>query len=243
MSRNVVIVPVYNEEQHVEGLLERLTQIHSGDVLFIDDGSSDCSPCVLKYLESEKIKVISNKINQGYGITLARGFKEVIAARYDYAITMDSDGQHKPEWIPTFFEDVKNWDVVSGSRYLLEVAGNGQAPADRKKINQSITALINKRLGLSITDAFCGFKAYNVSALAKLDLDEAGYAIPLQFWVQVAKRGLTVHELPVSRIYDDPNRRFGHGLDDPEVRILYYQEVFEREMSKVDRDLNTRVGL
>lgn len=235
MSRNVVIVPVYNEEQHVEGLLERLIQIHSGDVLFIDDGSSDCSPCVLKSLESEKIKVISNKVNQGYGLTLIRGFKEVIAAGYDYAITMDSDGQHKPEWIPKFFEEIKYWDVVSGSRYLAEEAGNGQAPADRKKINQSITALINARLGLKITDAFCGFKAYKISALAKLALDEAGYALPLQFWVQVAKRGLSVHELPVSRIYDDPNRRFGHGLDDPEVRIRYYQEVFDKEIAKAER--------
>lgn len=231
--RQVVIVPVYNEEQHVEGLINRLLEVHSGDVIVIDDGSSDCSPCVLMSLESERVKVIRSEINRGYGTTLISGFSEVIKAGYDSAITMDSDGQHKPEWIPGFFNALEDCDIVSGSRYLVEEAGNSQAPADRKNINRIITETLNRRLDFNLTDAFCGFKAYRVSALAKLNLNETGYALPLQFWVQVFDRKLKVKELPVSRIYDDPNRKFGGGLDDPEVRLRYHLSVFEHELSEL----------
>ena len=56
--------------------------------------------------------------------------------------------------------------------------------------------------------------------------------MPLQFWIQAKHFGLTLTELPVSRIYDDPNRRFGGDLDDPEVRLQYYLEQIKRERER-----------
>jgi dolichol-phosphate mannosyltransferase len=232
MARTVVLIPVYNEEEHLEGLLTRLRQIYDGDVLFVDDGSVDCSPCMLRNLEGPSTKVIMQPENRGYGATLLRGFQEAMAAGYDHLITMDSDGQHRPDWIPGFFEEAGRWDIVSGSRYLDEHTGNGTAPADRKAINRQITELINEITGFGITDAFCGFKAYRVAALQKLQLTDVGYAMPLQFWIQAKHFGLSVKELPVSRIYDDPNRRFGGGLDDPGVRLKHYLQVIEGEREK-----------
>jgi dolichol-phosphate mannosyltransferase len=232
MTRNVVLIPVYNEEEHLEGLLSRLRECYDGDVLFVDDGSADCSPCVLKNLADFRTRVIEQPENRGYGATLLRGFAEVIAAGYDYVITMDSDGQHRPDWVPEFFAAAPGWDVVSGSRYRTDMNGNGTAPADRRAINAKITQLINKYTGYSLTDAFCGFKAYRVAALSRLSLTETGYGMPLQFWIQAKHFGLNVTELPVSRIYDDPNRRFGNGLDDPEVRFRYYLDTIERERKR-----------
>lgn len=228
-SSHLVIIPVYNEEQHLTGLLQRLREVYQGDVVFIDDGSADCSPCVLGTLAGDSVKVIRHHQNRGYGATLLRGFCEAVEGKYEYAITMDSDGQHRPEWIPRFFDEIKGWDVVSGSRYLVEENGNGHAPADRRTINRQITEWINEKCGFLITDAFCGFKAYRVSALAKLRLTNTGYGMPLQFLVQAHKLGLRLTELPVSRIYDDPNRKFGNGLDDPTIRLKYYLDVLETE--------------
>ena len=54
------------------------------------------------------------------------------------------------------------------------------------EVNQQITQLLNERLGLRLTDAFCGFKAYRVAALKDLRLTETGYAMPLELWVQAA---------------------------------------------------------
>lgn len=227
--RQIVLIPVYNEEEHLQGLLGRLREIYDGDVLFVDDGSIDCSPQLLRELESSNTRIIMQPENRGYGATLLRGFSEVIRAGYDYVITMDSDGQHRPDWIPEFFEEAIGWDVVSGSRYLQEIEGNESAPTDRREINTKITALVNEITGFSLTDAFCGFKAYRVAVLAKLQLTEMGYAMPLQLWLQAKHFGLRVTERPVSRIYDDPDRRFGNGLDNPDVRMQFYLDTISRE--------------
>jgi len=233
MAKRVVLIPVYNEEEHLEGLLARLRQVYNDDVLFVDDGSVDCSAALLKQLEGPRTRIIMQPENRGYGATLLRGFAEVIKGGYDYVITMDSDGQHRPDWIPGFFQEAeRGWDVVSGSRYRREIDGNGTAPADRREINHKITAIINQATGFGITDAFCGFKAYRCAALAKLDLTSTGYSMPLQFWIQAKKFGLTVTEIPVSRIYDDPNRRFGGGLDDPQARLQLYLEIIETERKR-----------
>lgn len=233
MSKRVVLIPVYNEEEHLEGLLMRLRQVYDGDVLFVDDGSVDCSPALLKQLEGPTTRIIMQPENRGYGATLLRGFAEVVDAGYDYVITMDSDGQHRPDWVLPFFEEVEQgWDIVSGSRYREEADGNGAAPADRREINREVTRIVNEATGFLLTDAFCGFKAYRAAALARLQLTLTGYAMPLQLWIQAKALGFSVTELPVSRIYDDPNRSFGADLDDPKVRLAYYLDTIQQEREK-----------
>lgn len=229
MNRRVVLIPVYNEERHLEGLLGRLRQIYDEDVLLIDDGSVDASPCILKSMNDERTHTILQARNRGYGATLVAGFEEVIHRGYDYVITMDSDGQHRPDWIPDFFNLIPEWDIVSGSRYCAESDRTGAVPEDRRVINATITARVNEITGFSLTDSFCGFKAYKVSALRKLSITEFGYAMPLQVWTQAKHFAFRVIESPVSRIYDDPNRRFGGDLDNPEVRLKLYLDTLEKE--------------
>jgi dolichol-phosphate mannosyltransferase len=229
MARRVVLIPVYNEERHLEGLLTRLRQVYHEDVILIDDGSVDGSPCILKSLNDERTHTILRERNRGYGATLVAGFQEVIRRDYDFVITMDSDGQHRPDWIPQFFDLIPAWDIVSGSRYCPESDRTGVVPEDRRAINGFITSRINDITGFALTDSFCGFKAYKVAALAKLSITEFGYAMPLQVWMQAKHFGFRVTERPVSRIYDDPNRRFGGDLDNPDVRLKLYLATLEKE--------------
>ena len=232
MDKSVVLIPVYNEEAHLTGLLDRLREVYSGDVLFVDDGSCDGSAGVLAALQDERTRVIRQPNNRGYGATLVRGFNEAKLAGSEYLVTMDSDGQHRPDWVPQFLEVVQGWDIVSGSRYLEDSDAQGAAPADRYRINRAITELLNQITGFGITDAFCGFKAYRVSALAHFKLEESGYSMPLQFWIQAKALGLRVTERAVSRIYDDPNRKFGGDLDNPERRLAYYLDTIKRERER-----------
>ena len=229
MTRRVVLIPVYNEERHLEGLLSRLREVYKEDVLLIDDGSFDSSPCILQSFNDSHTRAILQEHNRGYGATLSAGFREVVTQRYDFVITMDSDGQHRPDWIPEFFKVIPEWDIVSGSRYCPESDKMGSVPTDRREINATVTARLNAITGFSLTDSFCGFKAYRGASLAKLDITDVGYAMPLQVWLQAKYLGLRVAELPVSRIYDDPNRRFGGELDNPEVRLKMYLDTIERE--------------
>ena len=84
---------------------------------------------------------------------------------------------------------------------------------------------------MALTDAFCGFKAYRVEALAKLNLTEPGYAMPIELWVQAAHNGLRVVELPVPLIYLDERRSFGGALDDADTRLEYYHCVLDRALA------------
>jgi glycosyltransferase involved in cell wall biosynthesis len=149
-------------------------------------------------------------------------------------VTIDCDGQHQPCRIPQFVAASPGWDVVSGSRYLERFPGDSEPPADRKRINAELTAEINRRLGLHLTDAFCGFKAYRVEALRGLQLRDTGYAMPLEFWVVAAHAGLKIRELPVPLIYLDEKRSFGGSLDNAQTRLKYYYEILDRSQSALE---------
>jgi glycosyltransferase involved in cell wall biosynthesis len=229
--RTLIAIPVYNEERYVEGVLRRVLA-QGQDVLMIDDGSTDSTPCLLPRFP---VEVIRHAKNRGYGRSLFDALRWAAVDGYDWVITMDCDEQHEPEAIPEFLEamEADTADIVSGSRYLVAEDGGDVPPINRRAINATITAELNDRLGLSITDAFCGFKAYRVGAVRQLALTETGYAFPMQFWVQAVAAGLRIEEIPVRLIYNDPNRTFGGPLNDDEIRLRHYREVMCREIDRL----------
>ncbi|QDU71137.1 glycosyltransferase family 2 protein [Mucisphaera calidilacus] len=230
MPKTLVAIPVYNEQKYVEPVLSRVSAF-ANDVLVVDDGSSDETPTLLA---KQPVDVIRHKTNLGYGRSIRDAFRWAQCYRYDWLITMDCDEQHEPSSLPDFYNAIEQdgADVLSGSRYLDPEVSGDPPPADRRAINTEVTRWVNERLGLQITDAFCGFKAYRVSALKSFTLDVDGYAIPLQFWVQSAAAGLRVTEVPIRLIYNDPTRSFGGPLDDPTTRLDHYREVFRDEIAK-----------
>ena len=226
--KTLVVIPVYNEVETVEAVLRRVRQF-APDVLVIDDASTDGTGSVLERVRKEiKFDLISRRHNIGYGRAMQDAFTAGVRGGYDWVITMDCDEQHEPDWIPCFIQEAHRdqYDVISGSRYLNPDDPEGNQPEDRRSINLRITTEINDRLGLSLTDSFCGFKAYRVDAVRWLDLAEDGYAFPMRFWVEAASTGLRIGEIPVRLIYTDAHRSFGGGLDDPCVREAHYRRVF-----------------
>ncbi|NOX57254.1 MAG: glycosyltransferase family 2 protein [Planctomycetes bacterium] len=235
MSINYLIaIPVYNESTHVVDVL-RQTRLYADNILVVDDGSTDDTPQLLDRFEG--IRTIRHGQNLGYGRSLIDAFDYAATNAFDWIITMDCDEQHEPAVIPDFVEAMvkDDADIISGSRYLTAMDDNDSPPADRRSINKRITAMLNDRLGMSITDAFCGFKAHRVAGLSGLTLSETGYAFPMQFWPQVVANDMTVSELPIRLVYNDPNRHFGGDLDDPTIRHQHYVEVFESEMKRLEQ--------
>lgn len=229
-NKYLLAIPVFNEAAHLARVLQRAHRRIS-DILVVNDGSTDATSEVLA--RQAGVHVIHHPENRGYGQTLADAFDFALRRDYDWLITMDCDEQHEPAAIPDFVAAAQrdHADIISGSRYLTPQSRNGTPPPDRRAINRSITALLNHRLGLGITDAFCGFKAYRVSVLSCFHITVPGYAMPLQLWVQAARAGLRIVELPVRLIYNDPNRHFGGLLDDPQARLQHYLEVLDMELA------------
>jgi glycosyltransferase involved in cell wall biosynthesis len=219
----LIAIPVYNEERHLERVLGEVRR-HAPDIVVINDGSTDRTAELLA--RQSGIHVITHAHNRGYGAALSSAFAHALSRPdVDVLITMDCDGQHEPARISVLLEAIHDADIVSGSRYLRDFRQDNQAPQDRRRINQQITAELNARFGLHLTDAFCGFKAYRRGALARLSITETGWGMPLQLWVQAARAGLRIKEVGVPRLYLDPTRAFGGVLNDAEERLAYYRHI------------------
>ncbi len=176
VRRCLTALPVYNEARHIPDVLAEVRR-YSSDILVVDDGSTDNTPTVLA--GESNVLVVKHERNLGYGGALRTAFDFATRNAYDVLVTIDCDGQHQPRLIPELAAAVfppgeRPVDVVSGSRYLRSLDGNSVPPEERRRINAAITQLVNDRLGLDLTDAFCGFKAYRVAALKKIEYYRAG---------------------------------------------------------------------
>jgi len=233
MTKNLVIIPVFNEATTIKEVLSELCRHYQGDILIVDDGSSDDSiERIRGCIEKRPITLISHTSNLGYGAALIAGFSYAKERNYQYVVTMDCDWQHQPQHVPEFFSKIQGFDILSGSRYLHDFPEDTAAPAERRHVNMSVTEKINLLTNYNLSDSFCGFKAYRVAALNKLSLDERGYGFPIQFWLQAFAHHLSVQEIAVARIYTDAARSFGAKLDDSEYRLNYYNQIIERERKK-----------
>jgi glycosyltransferase involved in cell wall biosynthesis len=199
--RILIAIPVFNEEKSVDrvlGEVARHAAAFAGEILVIDDGSTDATPSLLA---RHPVEVIRHGKNRGYGRAMQDMLEWADFRGYDWVISMDCDEQHEPASLPKFVERISAGasDVVSGSRYIDESLPGDPAPEDRRRINALLTREINERLALGITDAFCGYKAYRASVCANLRLDVCGYDFPMQFWVRACAAGLRIEELAVAQ--------------------------------------------
>jgi dolichol-phosphate mannosyltransferase len=222
-------IPVYNEEEYLQPVLTEVLR-HAGDVLVVDDGSTDRTPELLRAFPA--IRTIRHARNMGYGAGLRTAFRAALEHGYEGLVTLDCDGQHEPSRIPALAAGLGEADIVSGSRYLQVFDPSQRPPEERRRINVEVTRWLNECLGLNLTDAFCGFKAYRASALEQFDITDDGYAMPLQVWVQAAARGMTIREVAVPLIYLDESRAFGGALDDAAFRLDHYRKVFQEALDR-----------
>ncbi|MGC9529386.1 MAG: glycosyltransferase family 2 protein [Candidatus Bipolaricaulaceae bacterium] len=218
----LVVVPVHNEETSLGAVLAGLQAAWSGGVLVVDDGSTDATPHIAR---EQGAWLVQHADNRGYGAALRSGFAWATARGYTWAVTLDADGQHEPSYLRLFLDRAATGglDVISGSRYLDASPALSPVPQDRRWVNGIVTRLLCDLTGLALTDAFCGFRAYRLAALTKLELTEDGYGFPMEFWIKAAHLGLAVEGVPVPLVYHDFAK--GVGRLPARARLAHYLAV------------------
>jgi len=154
-----IVVPLYNEQDNLEPLLERIQETlarlgRSFEVIFVDDGSTDESFQVIRRLSGrhETVRAVRFRKNHGKSAALAVGFQE---ARGEVIITMDADLQDDPEEIPNLLDKLEEgYDLVSGWKFKRHDPITKTLPS---KLFNRVTCLIS---GIRIHDINCGLKAY-----------------------------------------------------------------------------------
>jgi dolichol-phosphate mannosyltransferase len=229
--RLLTALPVFNEAATLVSVLTEV-QKYGTEILVVDDGSADRTSELLHGFPT--VRTIRHPRNLGYGAGLRTAFHATIDGGFDGVVTLDCDGQHEPALIPEIGSRLVEADIVSGSRYLQVFDPAQKPPEQRRRINVEVTRWLNECLGMNLTDAFCGFKAYRTEALKQLTITENGYAMPLEVWVQAVADGMRILEVPVPLIYLDESRAFGGALDNAEYRLKHYREVFEAALERAE---------
>lgn len=212
-SEFLVVVPTYNEIDNVEDLIERLNRdvaIYI-EILFIDDSSPDGTGDLIeeKRKENGNLHLLIRPAKNGLGAAYLDGFEIGKEAGFRNVITMDADLSHDPVVINTMAKEIKQADVVVGSRF---VAGGKMLNSEPHRIFISRFAnfLTDKVLKMPFHDCTSGYRCYRTSLLKKYDLAKIIRARRYVFLVELIfflyGKGKVIKEVPI--IFT--NRRKGH---------------------------------
>ncbi|WP_458747519.1 glycosyltransferase [Candidatus Nitrosocosmicus sp. T] len=194
-KRILICIPAYNEEESIAEVIIK-SKAFSSEVIVYDDGSRDKTA---EIAEKNGAAVIRNVRNKGYGRALNTLFQYAITMKADIVITIDSDGQHDPSYIPQLLQPILEGkaDIVIGSRFLTK-EDKVNVPKYRSIGIKTITRFAQVGCFDRITDATSGFRAYSINALTRLRLVEDGMAISTEILLKADDCNLRIVEVPIT---------------------------------------------
>tara|TARA_B110000438_G_scaffold255934_1_gene263061 strand:- start:676 stop:1551 length:876 start_codon:yes stop_codon:yes gene_type:complete len=207
---NMACIPAYNEELHIESLVNSIKNCVD-QVVVCDDGSTDNTASIAKKAGAI---VILHKTNKGYGAAITSLFNYARENNADVMITLDGDGQHDPDQIPLLLNTITqhNVDVVIGSRFLNQ---NVEAPGYRQRGIKIITSTANYGTDLKVSDSQSGFRAYSKNAINAIHPTEDGMSVSTEILLKISNKGLSLAEIPITISYDGDTSQhnpISHGV-------------------------------
>jgi len=204
MSKNLVIIPTYNEIENIEKMIRTVFDLpRAFELLIVDDGSPDGTANKVKELQKEfsgKLHIEERKGKLGLGTAYIHGFKWALARDYDFIFEMDCDFSHNPKDLVRLLEACENGaDVAVGSRYTK----GGQVsnwPIGRILMSYFASVYVRVVLWLPVKDTTAGFKCYRKKVLQTIDLDSVrfmGYAFQIEMKYRAYKKGFKIVEVPI----------------------------------------------
>lgn len=202
MKKSIVIIPTYNEIDNIKKMLTRVHEVLPGThILIVDDNSPDGTGDYVNEISEndDRIKLIRRAGKQGLGTAYVAGFKYMLANGYEIAFQMDADFSHDPSELANMLNEIENYDLVIGSRYIQGVNVINW-PMRRLLLSYFANKYSRIVTGIPVKDATGGFKCFRRSVLEAIDLDNVksnGYSFQIEMNFKAWKKGFKIKEIPI----------------------------------------------
>jgi dolichol-phosphate mannosyltransferase len=232
MSKVLVVIPTYNELDNLPKITQALFEltIPNLEILIVDDGSPDGTGELADELVEKHVgrfHVLHRPGKQGLGTAYIQGFTWALEHGADLVIQMDADFSHSPSYIPQFLEQIQNYDVVVGSRYVSGGKLDERWSWGRWFLSWWANSVwVRLILGVKTQDATAGFKCWRASALRAVGLERIksnGYVFQVEMCYVAEKVGLRIKEIPI--YFED--RRIGRSKMSVRVKVEAALRVFD----------------
>lgn len=206
MSKTCIIIPTYNNERTLPDVLRSVLSV-CRDVIVVNDGSTDSTSSILKEFENHIVQ-LQYTPNRGKGHALKTAFQEAVRRGYDYAITLDADGQHLVTDLPAFYDAIAQSpdSLVVGSRQLRLP----NMPRQNTFANRFSNFWFVLQTAHSIPDTQSGFRLYPLRKMGKMHWFTNRYETELEILVRCAWRGIPLVPVPINVYYPPASERVSH---------------------------------
>lgn len=200
-----VLIPTYNNAGALGQVIEGVAR-YSRHIIVVNDGSTDTTAGILA--QYDFLQVLSYSQNAGKGMALRRGFRFAAEKGYDYAITIDSDGQHYPDDLPAFLDKLEEVPgaLIIGARNMDQASVPGKSSFGHKFSNFWFWV----ETGIKAPDTQSGYRLYPVKRLSDMRFFTNKYEFEIEVIVRAAWAGIPVTSVPVKVYYPPKEERVSH---------------------------------
>ena len=200
-----LLIPTYNNAKTLNSLLKELEKF-GAYIILVNDGSTDGTENLMRQFPD--IHTISYYPNRGKGYAIRQGFRIAAGKGYDYAISIDSDGQHFPRDLPLFLEKLEKnpGSLIIGARNMEQ----SSVPAKSSFGHRFSNFWYRVETGISLPDTQSGFRLYPVARLQEMVFFTRRFEFEIEVIVRAAWSGIPVLSVPVSVYYAPPDERISH---------------------------------
>lgn len=203
--KTCVLIPTYNNATTLGKLIDEVLS-YCEDVFVVNDGSTDQTSQLLH--QFPKVQLIEYHPNQGKGWALRQGFEAARGKGFDYAITIDSDGQHFAKDLSVFLQKLKEEKeaIIIGARNMDQES----VPGGSSFGNRFSTFWFKLETGIAVSDTQSGYRLYPLASITDIRYYTKKYEFEIEVLVRAAWQGVKVLEVPVSVYYPPQSERISH---------------------------------
>ena len=228
-QNTAIVVPIYNSEEHLTELFKRILKFFPPEQVFaVNDASTDGSE---KICRNFTINLISVLENQGKGNALQEGFTAAHKKEFHFALSIDSDLQHKPEDFPAFIakQNEQEVNLVIGKRDF----SRDKMPFPRICSNATTSKIVSMFTKQKILDSQSGYRLYDLDLVQQFNFRTKRYQFETEVIIKIAKAGGMIDFIPIDTIYNGETSHISHLRDIKNfVNIVLHEAIHDRNKNK-----------